>query len=321
MAAQTPTPRAAPVTGDVPYFVVNPRSGNGATGRRWPRLEAEARAHFRDLAVGFTTEPMHAAELARNALNAGYRTIVAVGGDGTLNEVVNGFFGPGGQPVAPDAAVGILPQGTGGDFRRTAKVPASWSRAVRHIATAPVRRVDAGRVLFRAHDGTQKERFFLNVASVGVPGAVDEEVNRSSKLLGGQLSFMIASFRTLMRFRDPVVRFSIDGGPVEQMPITALAMGNGQYFGGGMRVAPGAILDDGLFHGTLWTGYTLLDFVVRAHTVYSGSHVSSPRTRVFTARKVTVESDERVLLDIDGEQPGTLPATFEILPGVINLRA
>lgn len=305
----------------VPYLVVNPRSANGTTGRRWPLLEREVRAVFGEVAIGLTSRPMEAADLARGALEAGHRLVLAVGGDGTLNEVVNGFFRPDGTPVAPGAAVGILPQGTGGDFRRTAGVPGKWSAAVRHVAAAATRTVDVGRVRFRAHDGSEAVRYFLNVASCGISGAVDERVNWSSKRFGGKLSFLLASLRALAAWKDVTVRVSVDGGPVEERSVTCVALANGQFFGGGMRVAPEAKLDDGLLHGTIWSGYRLATFVFRQAGVYSGAHVNWSGTRCFTARRLEVTSGERVLVDIDGEQPGTLPATFEILPGAIGLKA
>lgn len=305
----------------IPFLVVNPRSGNGATGRRWPRLLEDVRESFGEVECALTSRPMEAAELARAALQAGHRTIFAVGGDGTLNEVLNGFFGADGQPVAPDAVIGLLPQGTGGDFKRTAGIPGDWLRALRHVAAARPRRVDVGRLRFRAHDGREATRYFLNIASFGVSGAVDEAVNRSSKWLGGKASFMFGSFRAMLGHRDRRVRFSVDGGPEEEAPVTVLAVSNGQFFGGGMWVSPAARLDDGQFSCTLWSGYGLRDFVLRGRAIYSGRHVQWPGTRCFSARRLRATSDERVLLDVDGEQPGTLPAEFEILPGAIGLKA
>jgi YegS/Rv2252/BmrU family lipid kinase len=305
----------------VPFLVVNPNSGGGATGRKWPKLEAEARRLLGNIAVGLTSRPLEAMELTKHALEAGHRTILAVGGDGTLNEVVNGFFRPDGTSIAPDAVVGLLPQGTGGDFRRTLGIPTAWTAALEHLAKAPVRRADVGRVRFRAHDGSEAVRHFFNVGSFGVSGAVDEEVNRSTnKWLGGRLAFMLASMRALSRWRDRRVRIIVDGGAAEEVSVTALALGNGQYFGGGMRVAPEAKVDDGIFHTTLWSRYGLWDFIFRQPGIYSGAHVTWDKTRCFTAKTLRAESDDRVLLDLDGEQPGTLPATFELLPGAIGLK-
>ncbi len=314
---------AAPVPDParVPYLVVNPKSANGQTGRRWAELEAIARASFGEVQVGHTTGPLHAIELSRSALQRGHRLILAVGGDGTLNEVVNGFFREDGSPVAPDAAVGILPQGTGGDFRRTAGVPGNWSEAVRHVHEAPVRRIDLGRVRFRAHDGSEAVRYFINVASFGISGNVDEAVNRASKRFGGKLSFKLGSVRALVGWTDCRVRIHADDQPPEDLSVSVVALGNGQFFGAGMRVAPEAKLDDGTFHATIWQGFGFRTFAFKQAGIYSGEHAKWKNTRCFPVRRLSAESDERVLLDIDGEQPGTLPATFELLRGAVGLKA
>jgi YegS/Rv2252/BmrU family lipid kinase len=311
--------RAALAT--VPYLVVNPKSAAGRTGRHWAKLEREARSALGDVRVGMTADPMHATTLAREALLAGHRLVLAVGGDGTLGEVVNGFFGPDGTPVAPGAAVGLLPRGTGGDFRKTALLPREFGEAARRVAVATVRPIDVGRVRFRTHEGGLGERYFLNVASFGVSGQVAKEVNRTTKAFGGLVSFYIASFKAMMRYRDRPVRIRVDDGPPEEVQVTTLAVANGQYFGGGMKVAPGARLDDGLFSCTLWGGYGIGDFVFRSGSIYSGRHVEWGGTRTFTAKKLEVESDFPLLMDVDGEGPGMLPATFEILPGAVGLKA
>lgn len=320
LSAALPAERSLAVRSE-PFLVVNPHSGNGGTGRRWKKMETVARQAFGGFAHAFTSKPLEATTLTRQALEAGYKTVIAVGGDGTLNEVLNGFFKPDGSKVSPDATIGLLPAGTGGDFRRSIGVSTEWSAAVAQVAAAPVRSIDVGRVRFRAHDGSDGTRYFLNVASFGVPGAVDEAVNQSSKWMGGQLSFMVATVKALLRYKDKRVRISIDDGPFESLSITSIALGNGQYFGGGMWVAPDAKLDDGILSGTIWAGYTTYDFVVKSRGIYSGAHITWDRTRCFQARKLVAQSEERVLIDIDGEQPGVLPATFEILPGAIGLRA
>ncbi len=318
-ASSNPAPESD-VRLESPYFVVNPNSADGATGRRWPKLEAAARAALGPLDVGLTRGPLDAVPLTREALRRGHRCIVAVGGDGTLNEVVNGFFDEAGNPLASDATFSVLPQGTGGDFRRTLGLNGRFADALAAFRQAPVRRIDLGRVTFRAHDGSMAVRHYINVASVGVSGAIGQQVNSSSKRLGGYLTFMLASARALASWKDVTVRFSVDGGPWQTAPITCLAMANGRFFGGGMKVAPGAELDDGLFHVTRWFDYGVGTFVFRQPAIYAGRHVEWERTKTFTARRVEIQSDDRVLLEIDGEQPGGVPATFEVVPGALLLR-
>jgi diacylglycerol kinase family enzyme len=178
-----------------------------------------------------------------------------------------------------------------------------------------------GRVRYTTPDGGSGERYFVNVASFGVSGRVDRAVNASSKVLGGKASFFLASVKTLLGWRDQRVRIRVDGGAEEALEITTLAVANAQYFGGGMRVAPDADPFDGLLDVTVWSGYGLSDFAFKARSIYDGSHVRWKGTRTFRCRGLEASSEEEVLLDVDGEQPGRLPARFEVLPGALRLQA
>jgi YegS/Rv2252/BmrU family lipid kinase len=302
------------------FLVVNPESAGGTTGRRWPEIRAEVLRALGDGAEhAFTERPMHAAALTAEALRNGFRRIVAVGGDGTLNEVVNGFF-QAGSPVPPDACLALVPRGTGGDFRRTFGLNGSLRETCARL-TGDVRPLDVGRVRFIRTDGAPGERYFVNVASFGVSGQVDRAVNASSKVLGGKVSFFLASVRTLVGWRDQVVRIRVDGGPEETLAVTTLAVANGQYFGGGMRVAPEADPSDGQLDVTIWSGYHLKDFALKSASVYDGRHVRWAGTRTLRCRRLEATSDEEVLLDVDGEQPGRLPATFEVLAGALRIQS
>jgi len=170
-------------------------------------------------------------------------------------------------------------------------------------------------------DGRPAQRYFVNVASFGVSGQVDREVNRASKGLGGKATFFLASAKAMWRYRDQRVRLRADAGPWTEETVTTVAVANGQYFGGGMRVAPTADPSDGYFDVTVWSGYTLFDFAFKSRRIYDGTHVALPGTRTFRARLLEAESDEEVLLDVDGEQPGRLPVRVELLPGALRLKA
>jgi len=301
------------------FLVVNPESAGGATGRRWPEIFAEVvRAVGEGAEHAFTERPMHAAALTAEALQKGFRRIVAVGGDGTLNEVVNGFFQTG-SAVPADACLALVPRGTGGDFRRTFGLNGSLRETCARLR-GEVRPLDVGQLRFTRTDGTPGERYFVNVASFGVSGQVDRAVNSSSKVLGGKVSFFVASVRTLAGWRDQKVRLRVDGGPEESLDITTVAVANGQYFGGGMKVAPEANPSDGEFDVTIWSGYHLKDFVLKSGSIYDGRHVRWPGTRTLRCRRLEAASDEEVLIDVDGEQPGRLPASFTVLPGALHLQ-
>jgi YegS/Rv2252/BmrU family lipid kinase len=268
---------------------------------------------------------MHGAALTREALRAGHDLIVAVGGDGTINEVVNGFFQPArpgepAKPIEPSAALALLPRGTGGDLRRTLGLDGDLGRCAARL-NGERAAVDVGRVDYVAEDGLAASRYFINVGEVGVGARVVEIANRSSKRLGGKVTFMLASLRALLGWRDLCIAVSFDGGPAEDLSVTALAIANGKYFGGGMMVAPEARLDDGQFHVTIWSGYRLSDFVLKSGSMYDGSHVNLKGTRTRTARAVRVEPKDPgpVGIEVDGERLGHLPATFTLLPGALLL--
>lgn len=301
------------------FFVVNPKSAGGATGKRWAEISATIARTLSDFGVEFTRGEMDAMHITRKALKSGYECIVAVGGDGTINEVTNGFFEDG-KVINANAALGVLPRGTGGDFRKTFDWDLDSEQAIARLKTPDTRPFDVGVIEFLAHDGTTQRRYFANIASFGVSGLVDQEVNKTSKTFGGTISFMVGSLKALTKYTDAKVRVSFDDGAPEHLEVTTLAVANGKYFGGGMKVAPDADVSDGIFDVTVWTGYGLSDFVIRSKGVYSGSHVNWKGTRQLRAKKVYAESDEKVLIDCDGEQPGTLPCTLTILPGAIRLK-
>lgn len=301
------------------FFVVNPKSANGATGKRWAELAATIARTLSDFGVEFTHGPMDAMRITRTAIKNGYECIVAVGGDGTINEVTNGFFEDG-KVINPNAALGVLPRGTGGDFRKTFDWDLDSAAAIKRLATPDTRPFDVGQVDFIGLDGKPQVRYFANICSFGVSGLVDREVNNTSKAFGGTVSFMLGSFKALTSYTDQRVRVRFDGGPAEEVDVTTFSVANGKYFGGGMKVAPEADVSDGIFDITIWTGYGLKDFVIRSKGVYSGAHVNWKGTRQLRAKSVHAESDHEVLIDCDGEQPGKLPCTMTILPGAIRLK-
>ncbi len=306
------------------FLVLNPRSANGRTGRHFDSIAQAVRGAVGDHGHAFTERSLHASELTRAALAAGHDLVIAVGGDGTINEVVNGFFEPAlpGQPARPireGAALAIVPHGTGGDLRRTLGLDDRLADSCARLQ-GERRKVDVGRVEYTLDGGGRAARYFINVGDVGVGAKIVEIANRGSKALGA-LSFTVASLRGLLGWRDVRVSASFDGGPAEALAVTTLAIANGRYFGGGLMVAPEARLDDGLFHVTIWTGFTMLDFATKGGAMRDGSHVKLSGTRTRTARSITLEAAQPgdIGVEVDGELLGKLPATFTLLPGALQL--
>ncbi|MFN0063983.1 MAG: diacylglycerol/lipid kinase family protein [Myxococcaceae bacterium] len=300
-----------------PYFVVNPASANGKTGRQWPELLALAKGEFGDrLAFGFTERPMHAATLAAKAAAQGHDTIVAVGGDGTLNEVINGVFGDNASKF-PAVGVSLLPQGTGGDFARTMGIAGLPAKGVlRQLASGRRRALDVGKLTYSAIGGGRGVRFFVNECSMGLSGRVAREVNQTTKVFGGRASFFWGALKSLARYTDVPLRIARDGDSWENVNVTTLTLANGRFFGGGIQVAPDADPFDGAFSATLWSGYGLWDLLRYQPQMYNGGHVRLSRTRVFgcqSLRAEAVKEGEQVFLDCDGEQPGILPCEVQLL--------
>jgi len=308
------------------FVVVNPRSAGGRTRHEWPAIERALRAAYPHMTLAETHARGEATELVREALHDGHLEIIAVGGDGTINEAMNGFFDAEG-PIAPDAVFGFVTSGTGGDFRKTFGVEPGYAAAIARLKEAPVRAIDVGRLSCVSRKGEPVLRHFINIGSFGMSGVIVDAVNRAriAKLFGGSFAFAFHSAAGMLSYRDRTVRIRIDGDYDEIASISTVAVANGQYFGGGMWVAPNARPDDGLFDVVVMGGAPKGRALAELKQIYTGDHLKNPAVRVVRGRKVTAapvaETKGRaVLIEVDGESAGRLPATFEILPRALNLR-
>lgn len=299
--------------------IVNPRSRNGATGRRWAGLEAQIRSALGPVESEVTRGPRDAERLAREAVRSGVERLLVAGGDGTLGEVVSGLLGAG---LGGYAELGMLPLGTGSDYARSLGVPRELEAALECIAAGQTRRVDAGRVRFRGQRGEERVACFANVASFGISGLVDQIVNRSSKFLGGRVSFLLAALRAILRFRSERIALRVDGELVEDAPLVLATAANGRWFGAGMHVAPRASLDDGLFDVVVVKDLSKPALLMKLPRLYAGTHLEDPAVRLVRGRIVEADAAPgRVPLELDGEPLGTLPARFEVLPGALRVIA
>jgi YegS/Rv2252/BmrU family lipid kinase len=257
---------------------------------------------------------MHATDLARQAIKDGTELVIGVGGDGTMNEIANGFFEDR-RIINPEATLGVVPAGTGCDLTKSLNIPAGLKDALKVITEAPSVRMDVGKVRFRANAGGEEERFFLNVADFGLGGEVVRRVNER-RLQRKASSYVRCMVTTMVQYRNKHVRIRVDGENLPEGEYLIGAVANGKIFGKGMKVAPGARLDDGLFDTVLVRGFKFLEFCRHGWKLMNGSHITHPKVTVVRGSKIEAwpEDDEDVLLELDGEQLGRLPATFEILP-------
>lgn len=298
--------------------IINPVAASGRTKAIWPAyLDALQGAGIAFEAVQ-TTHSGHATELARRALHDGWTWIVAVGGDGTVNEVVNGFFEQE-RLINPEAVLAVVPQGTGTDFARTAPLPRSPKDFLRSVQLRHTRRIDVGRLRCLGPDGDAVQRYFVNIADLGFGGTVAAKVNGYAKVLGSFLAYVSGLLYVLVSFKNPKVNLRLDDGAPQQGRFFAVIAANGQYFGGGMWIAPQAMLDDGVFDFALIEDVSKLEVVRNLRRLYRGTLHEHPKAIYLRGRKLEAWSDETVLIDMDGEMPGRLPATFELLPASLQL--
>ncbi|HEX6761715.1 MAG TPA: diacylglycerol kinase family protein [Gaiellaceae bacterium] len=293
-------------------FLVNPASDNGRTGRRWAELaHRAARAGLEGESL-FSERPGHLIDLARDAVDRGAKLVVAAGGDGTLNEVINGV-------AERDVDLATIPLGTGMDFGRAYGIPTSFDDAVLVARDGATRTIDAGRVRYRTWGGDDAVRWFGNVGTVGMSGAVAQRANGMSKKLGGRVTFFYALTRVFLGWENTEVTVTLDGEE-RRGRMHDVIVANGPWHGGGMKLAPGARPDDGLFDVVVIGDVSKLDFLTTAPKLYTGRHVSHPKVEVLRSPHVEVDAPERLPIEVEGEQVGTTPAAFEIVPGALRVR-
>jgi YegS/Rv2252/BmrU family lipid kinase len=250
-----------------------------------------------------STRPGELTELARDTEAD---LFVIVGGDGSLSEVVNG---------RRDVEIAVIPQGTGMDFGRTHGIPSGFEEVIALARDGRARELDLGRVTFR--EGT---RWFANVSSVGMSGAVALRANSMSKALGGKVTFFYALAREFLRWRNTEVTVRVDDAE-RRGPMHDVIVANGQYHGGGMWLAPEARVDDGQFDVVLIGDVSHWDFITTAPKLYKGTYLTHPKVELLRSASVDVDSAVPLPIETDGEVAGTTPARFEIVPRALRVRA
>ncbi|MBA2742202.1 MAG: diacylglycerol kinase family lipid kinase [Actinobacteria bacterium] len=294
-------------------FLVNPASAGGSTGRRWPQIAHRCAALGLHGDALLSEEPGHLTALAREAVQGGASLLVVVGGDGSVNEVVNGVADLEGFDLA------VLPRGTGWDFVRTYGISRSLEDAVATALAGNVRTIDLGLVSFRTWAGAEGRSYFANVASAGISGAIARRANEASKALGGKISYYWSTLAVFVGWQTGELRVSIDD-EIRGGRMIDVMVANGRFLGGGMMMCPEAEPDDGVFDVMLIGDVTKRDLLFVLPKTYRGKHLPHPRLELIRGRVVSVDADEPLPIQLDGEQPGTTPARFEIVPRALRLR-
>jgi diacylglycerol kinase (ATP) len=306
--------------------VVNPVAGSGRMRREWPKIEHVLTKSLGQLDVKQTSGPGEACDLARQLAMDGAELVIAAGGDGTVSETVGGLL-QAREATGQGADLAVVPIGTGTDLARGLGLVADVETIAARIAGGEQRTIDAGRVCFVNDDGLLTSRHFVNIASLGVSGPTDRAVNaaKRSGYLSGRLVFLFHTVREMLRYRFQDVRVTVDDGEPIEARIALIAVANAPYFGCGMKIAPDAAADDALFEVVIVRGASKLKLVADLRLVYSGAHKSLGSCTFLRGKKIVVEPQgdlaaNAALLDMDGESPGRIPATFEVIPGAITVR-
>lgn len=294
--------------------IVNPAAGANSTRRKWPQLSRLLNHAGLSYDHDYTEGAGHAIELARTAAADGYRYLVAVGGDGTVNEVANGILHSGDED---DIALGVVSTGTGSDFARSAGIPRDYVSACSSLTGSRRLKIDVGVVEYRKN-GQASQRFFVNAAGIGFDAAAVESTERMPKYFGGTIPYLAGLLRTMLSYRNKSVVLGIDERN-EAARILSVIVSNGNYLGGGMHVAPDASMDDGLLDVVVIGDVGKFDLLKSLPMIYKGTHGEHPKVSIEKASVVKVESSERVLVHADGELLGEGPASFRLMPAVLNI--
>ncbi len=309
----------------LPLVIVNPKSASGSTRENWSATASDFRAHFGAFSVAFTKGPGDGIDIAEKAARSGRRFIIACGGDGTVNEVANGILRSGAE-----AELGVLPSGTGGDFRRTLGLPRGNRDAAAALREGETRLIDVGKVTFQNFNGETVSRHFLNVSSVGLAPSVLKRVKGAKAFdwlpvesIRGKANFAVSTLQEVLDLDPVTVRVRIDGGDEKTVQTIALCIANSRYFGGGMMIAPDASINDGLLDVINIGNISTAKILLKGYSLYRGTHQQLDEVKSTQVIKIEIsahDSSKEIFIETDGELPGKLPATYEVVPRAIKVR-
>lgn len=298
--------------------VVNPYAGNRRGKQRWQQVETSLQDAGIKIDVQFTARPLDATSITREALNQGYNRILAAGGDGTLNEVVNGFYDEG-RIINPQACLAVVPIGTGGDFARAFNFRNDAQFLINLLSVNRLQACDVVRATYTDWEGKRSSRYYINIADSGIGSETVARVNRNSKALGGFWSFLLAALTSIVSYKNRYLAASIDGQEVFKGHSCLIAITNGQYFGGGVKIAPKASTNDGLLDVIIAKDFGKMELFSIIPSTYRGGHLSHSKVEFHRGRKVIIKSTEDIYLEIDGESVGRGDFEFEIMPTALQL--
>jgi len=299
------------------YVIINPQAGSGKGKTDWPQIERLLRSKGIDFDSVFTEFKYHAVELTVNAINLGYKRLIAVGGDGTLNEVVNGVFIQNKVPTL-EVVIGVIAVGTGNDWSRMYEIHSTYEGKVEAIKSGKLFLQDVGKVEYE-ESKVQQSRYFANAGGVGFDAEVARRTNRLKESgHSGKILYMGSLVRALFDYKPSQINISVDGEKVGGK-VFSLTIGIGRYNGGGMMQLPNAVSDDGLFDVTVIRQIRRFEVIRNIYRLYNGTILSHPKISGYKGKQVIISSDLPIGLEVDGESLGVSPFTFSVIPQSINV--
>jgi YegS/Rv2252/BmrU family lipid kinase len=300
------------------HVIVNPNAGKGKGEKDWNEISTLLAQNGFRFSHSFTKGKYHAAELVSDAIHDGMKKFIVVGGDGTLNEVVNGIFT---QDIIPPAEVklGMIPVGTGNDWGRMFHIPSDYMGAISILKNEKTFLQDIGIVQY-AGGKNRKSRYFINIAGLGFDARVVQKANRQKdEGKGGMLLYFLTIFATLMSYKSTRVTLNVDGTNVLDDDVLSLSLGIGKYAGGGMSQTPDANPDDGMIDVTVIKHMSKVRVIASLKKLYDGNILKHSRIEGFLGRKIRIESNPPIFAEADGESLGKTPVEFTILPRSLHV--
>ena len=295
-------------------LIVNPAAGAGRTAKKWPHIKELLKNTGLRFEHDITEAPGHAIELAKSAVNKGYKLVVSVGGDGTINEIVNGIYASG---EMKDIELGIIGTGTGSDYIRTIGVSRHYQESCQHLLNPIKKSVDLGVVEF-LNDGQSTKRIFANFAGMGFDAEVVKATTKKFKSFGGKPAYLLGLLSTFATYKNWNIHLTLDGQK-EDRKICTIVMSNGKYGGGSMLIAPEADPCDGLFDVMIIGDVSKLDLLWSLPRIYRGTHLTHPKVTMKRAKLVEIYADAKMSIQADGDLVGEAPARFSVLPSALNI--
>jgi diacylglycerol kinase (ATP) len=307
------------------HVIVNPFSARGKTGKRWNDIKEVINHYFKEFKYIFTEKPRQATEIARDLLTQGFDLLIGVGGDGTLNEITNGYFHKNThQTINGEASLGIIPSGTGSDFIRFLRIPREFNRSVALIKNSGIRKIDVGKITYKSSAAEETSRYFINVASFGLGAEVVRNLYAIPAGKRGPLSYYMGMLSTIRTYQSKRVKVVVDDSEEISDRFLIGAVANGRIFGGGMMIAPEAEADDGYFDLVLARDMKKLEIVKNSRLLYTGKISKHPKVMVKKVRNIKVypaeDENEAVNIEYDGEVGEAIPVEFQIIERRVNFR-